>query len=263
MTTLDGTQPRWEPDQGDLADSGQDGRLDGRPDGGPDDSGRWRVARSRGLVSGFMLLLLGLWGALIPFLGPTFDYAFTPDKAWTWTAGRFWLQVLPGAVVAICGILLMLTASRAVAVFSAWVAALAGGWFVVGPSISVYWADTASSSGGPGVAVGSQTARVLEQIGFFSGLGALIVFFAALVLGRLSVHSVRDVRAAEQRQLQSQAAYQSQFPPLSTSPGSTAQPTRATTTTPSAPETAAEQSDPYPEVDQAPSTQRIPAPPAE
>ena len=42
-------------------------------------SGRMRVARSRGAVSGFLLVLLGLWGALIPFVGPYFDLTYTPD----------------------------------------------------------------------------------------------------------------------------------------------------------------------------------------
>jgi hypothetical protein len=245
MSTLDGTQPGWKPQGHDSeANAGlgsppvkgeptagqplkgqsatgqpatgepgpalpQQSPMDqGLLDQGQLDQGRWRVARSRGLVSGFMLFLLGIWGALIPFIGPTFNYAFTPDQSWTWTAGRFWLQVLPGAVVSVCGLVLMFTASRALAVMAGWIAALGGGWFVVGPTISVYWADSVSSSGGPGVAVGSQTARVLEQIGFFSGLGGLIVFFAALVLGRLTVHSVRDVRAAEQRQ----ARYESEPP---------------------------------------------------
>ena len=42
-----------------------------------------RMRRSRGALSGFLLVLLGLWGALIPFIGPDFHYAYTPDAAWT------------------------------------------------------------------------------------------------------------------------------------------------------------------------------------
>src|SRR5262249_52014882 len=47
-----------------------------------------QVPRSRGAVSGLLLVLLGLWGALIPLVGPYFHYAYTPDSAWTLTAGR-------------------------------------------------------------------------------------------------------------------------------------------------------------------------------
>jgi len=39
-----------------------------------------QMRRSRGAFSGFLLMLLGLW-APHPFVGPYFDYAYTPDKA--------------------------------------------------------------------------------------------------------------------------------------------------------------------------------------
>ena len=60
------------------------------------DGGRLQMPRSRGAASGFLLVLLGIWGALIPFVGPYFDFAFTPDREWTWTTARGWLEVLPG-----------------------------------------------------------------------------------------------------------------------------------------------------------------------
>ena len=53
--------------------------------------GRMRMPRSRGAASGLLLILLGAWGALIPFIGPMFDFAFSPDQAWAWTTGRGWL----------------------------------------------------------------------------------------------------------------------------------------------------------------------------
>ena len=56
--------------------------------------GRLQMPRSRGAASGFLLILLGAWGALIPFIGPYFDFAFTPDTEWTWTMARGWLEVL-------------------------------------------------------------------------------------------------------------------------------------------------------------------------
>jgi len=62
-----------------------------------------QMRRSRGAFSGFLLMLLGLWGALIPFVGPYFDYAYTPDKAWTYNTGRLWLEILPGAAVFLGG----------------------------------------------------------------------------------------------------------------------------------------------------------------
>ena len=81
----------------------------------PARGGRLHIARSRGALSGFLLLALGAWGALIPFVGPYFDFAYTPDSPWVWTVGRGWLEVLPGAVAAVGGLLLLMSRNRATA----------------------------------------------------------------------------------------------------------------------------------------------------
>jgi hypothetical protein len=85
-----------------------------------------QVPRSRGAVSGLLLVLLGLWGALIPLVGPYFHYAYTPDSAWTLTAGRVWLEIVPGAATFLGGIILLASASRPLAMFGAELAAAAG-----------------------------------------------------------------------------------------------------------------------------------------
>ncbi|HEV7656819.1 MAG TPA: hypothetical protein VGP36_19070 [Mycobacteriales bacterium] len=157
-------------------------------------AGRVRVARSRGALSGLLLLLLGLWAALVPFVGPYANYSYTPDSTWTWTAGRFWLEVLPGAAAALGGLFLLVTANRLVALFGAGLAAAAGAWLVVGPVLGQLWGGPEGSAGTP---VGGKTARVVEQIGFFSGVGAAILLLGALAAGRLGVRSLRDVRAAQ------------------------------------------------------------------
>ena len=46
-------------------------------------NGILRVPRTRGVLSGLLLVLLGAWGALVPFVGPYFHYAYTPDTAWS------------------------------------------------------------------------------------------------------------------------------------------------------------------------------------
>lgn len=74
-----------------------------------------QMRRSRGAFSGLLLILLGLWGALIPFVGPYFHFAYTPDTAWTYTTGRLWLEILPGAAVFLGGFLLMIATGRHVA----------------------------------------------------------------------------------------------------------------------------------------------------
>lgn len=160
-------------------------------------AGMLRVPRSRGVLSGVLLVLLGLWGGLVPFVGPYVDFAYTPNDTWVWSADRFWLNVLPAIAVGLGGLIVLASANRAVAVFGAWMATLGGAWFIVGPTVSVLWkAAGVSATGAP---IGAETRQVAEQLAFFTGVGALALFFAALALGRFTVVGVREARYAEAR----------------------------------------------------------------
>jgi hypothetical protein len=185
----------------------------------PRRGGTMRVVRSRGALSGFLVLLLGIWGALIPFVGPYFNYAYTPDTAWTWTAGRLWLEVLPGIAAVVAGFLLMTTANRSVGVFAGWLASLAGAWFVVGPVLGRLWDGEEGAAGTP---VGGTGRQVWEQIGFFTGLGLVILFLGALALGRFTVTSIRDLRAAERARATAPAVAPATTAPTRTAPATTA-----------------------------------------
>ena len=143
-----------------------------------------QMRRSRGALSGVLLMLLGLWGALIPFVGPYFRYAYTPDTAWTYNTGRLWLEVLPGAAVFLGGFLLLIAKSRHVALFGALLAAAAGAWFPLGPVLSPLWNNHVPMGGSP--AAGTLHMRIMEQLGFFTALGVVIVFVAAVALGRIA-----------------------------------------------------------------------------
>ena len=167
-------------------------------------AGILRVPRSRGALSGVLLVLLGAWGALIPLVGPYFHYAYTPDTAWSLTSGRIWLEIAPGAVAFIGGLVVLISSLRPVAMFGAWLAALAGAWFAAGITLSSLW--TTGGVSAIGSPVGGTVARTAEQIGFFTGLGVVIAFLAALVIGRLSVVGVRDARLAESRDARQAAA---------------------------------------------------------
>lgn len=155
---------------------------------------RVHVARSRGAISGVLLVLLGIWGGLIPFIGPIFGYAYTPDRAWQFTMGRLWLEILPAIATVLGGLMLLASADRRVTIFGGWLAAVAGAWFAVGPTLSRLFNGGVAAAGSP--ASGAPTQAALEEIGFFTGLGVVIVFLAALGLGRHSVVSVKDVEQA-------------------------------------------------------------------
>jgi hypothetical protein len=163
-----------------------------------------RVPRSRGVGSGLLLILLGAWGALIPFVGPYFHFGYTPDTAWAWTWGRFFLEVLPGVAAALGGLILLISAFRPVAMFGAAMAAAGGAWFTVGSMLGPVWANYSplGAPGGiptaldPGVPTGGPLHMVAEHVSFFTGLGVVIVFFAAFALGRLAIVGARDAQLA-------------------------------------------------------------------
>jgi hypothetical protein len=157
-------------------------------------TGMLRVPRSRGALSGILLVLLGAWGALIPFIGPYFHYAFTPDHAWTYNTGRLWLEVLPGAAVLLGGLITMLASTRPAAVFGAWLAALGGAWFVVGRPLSPLW--TTGGVVAAGHPVGGTVTSAAENIGFFAGLGVVVLFLAAMALGRFTIIGAREAAMA-------------------------------------------------------------------
>jgi hypothetical protein len=162
-----------------------------------------RIPRSRGGVSGVLLILIGAWGGLAPFIGPYFRFAYTPDKAWAYTSGRLWLSIVPGAAALLGGFLVLGASHRAVGCFGAFIAALGGAWFIVGGPVIALAVKNGSIS--PGVpltgtlgSLSSVTRVFLEQFAFFTGIGVLILFFAALALGRFSVVGVKDAALAEQ-----------------------------------------------------------------
>lgn len=144
------------------------------------------VRRSQGAASGVLLVLLGLWGGLVPFLGPYFHYAYTPDRPWVATAGRVWLEVLPAFAAVLGGAVMLTSRSRLGVVGGAFLASLAGIWFATGTLVSAGWARLPAA----GTPAGGSSGRILaEQLGFHTGLGLVIVLVAAAGAGRVSVRA--------------------------------------------------------------------------
>ena len=110
--------------------------------------------------------------------------AYTPDTAWTYSTARLWLEILPGAAVVLGGFLLMIATGRHIALFGALLAAAAGGWFALGTVLSPLWNNHVTMGGSP--ASSTQYMRIMEQLGFFTALGLVIVFIAAAALGRIA-----------------------------------------------------------------------------
>ncbi|HEX9356005.1 MAG TPA: hypothetical protein VF933_19555 [Streptosporangiaceae bacterium] len=158
-------------------------------------AGMLHVPRTRGALSGALLVLLGLWGGLVAFVGPYFHFAYTPATAWTYTSGRLWLEILPGIAAVLGGLILLASRVRPVAMFGAWLAALGGAWFAVGRVLSPAWNSHGTVA--LGTPIGGTLHRALVELCYFTGLGVIIVFLAAVSIGRLTVIGVRDARLSE------------------------------------------------------------------
>ncbi|MBO0807652.1 MAG: hypothetical protein J2P32_05025 [Actinobacteria bacterium] len=140
-------------------------------------------------ASGFLLMILGAWGAIVPFIGPYFSYAYTPDTTWTYTTGRLVLSILPGAAAFVGGLIILAGGASPASAAGGMLAALGGAWFVVGvPVMTIAVRDAAVSPGTPvtggGSGISPAILRLLEGLGFFYGLGVVIVFLAAMAIGR-------------------------------------------------------------------------------
>jgi hypothetical protein len=142
-----------------------------------------RLARSTGAVSGVLVIVLGAWGALIPFVGPYFGYGFGTHAAWHYGANRLWLDILPGTVAVAAGVLMAGAATRRAGVLSGWLGLGAGAWFVVGPAVSLTWHHGGNPIGAP---LGGDVRSTFEFVGFYYGLGALIVALVAFASGRFA-----------------------------------------------------------------------------
>lgn len=152
------------------------------------------IPRTRGMITGLCLIVLGVWGGIIPFVGPYFNYAFINNHTWHFTWGRLWLDILPGAAAVLAGLILLRAANRVTAAFAGWLAAAAGAWFVIGPEVSRLWHHGLAQTGKP---IGGYVRQTFEWLGYHYALGAAVALLAAFAIGRVSVAAARDVLAAE------------------------------------------------------------------
>jgi hypothetical protein len=148
---------------------------------------RRRIPRTKGALTGFLIIALGVWAGLIAFVGPYFDFQIGTTDTWDWSANRLYLEVLPAAAAVLGGLMLIGAVTRASASLGGWLALAAGAWFLIGPTMSMLWEN---GNLGTGAAIGDTGTRVGEWIGFFYGPGALITALAAYALGRFMAPAV-------------------------------------------------------------------------
>jgi hypothetical protein len=150
------------------------------------------MRRSLAMTAGMLLVLLGAWGALIPFVGPYFHYAYTPDKTWDYTTARLWLEILPGAATFLGGLALVVSRGKMSASLGAALAAAGGAWFTLGTVFSPLWNHNQPLGGLP--ASSTVVMRIAEQVGFFTGLGVVIAAIAAVAFGCVAMAPYQAAR---------------------------------------------------------------------
>jgi hypothetical protein len=128
---------------------------------------------------GVLSLLIGAWGGIAPYVGPTFGYDPTGVTAWHWALEPGVLALVPGAVAVLAAVLLLGGARRQAGVGGAGLLlVLAGGWFVIGP---LAWPVLVSSL--PYFAAGPPLRELSYQVGTNLGPGLILAFCGALGIG--------------------------------------------------------------------------------
>ncbi len=130
-------------------------------------------------IAGVLLVLLGAFGLIIPFVGPLFDFGMGPEPAWVLTTSRLVRHVIPGVAVILGGLLLFSRATRGLGVA---LAVVGGIWMTVAPVVLGRMSESPPA-----------LLDVLRPLTYHYGTGLLITALAAFALGRMS-----GVRAGDQ-----------------------------------------------------------------
>lgn len=131
--------------------------------------------------TGALLMLLGIWAGLIPFVGPYFNYQMQTTRAWDMTNDHFWLSVIPGAAIFVGGWLLSRAFRSGTASIGGLLAFAGSFWLVIGPHFAQLWKTGGAVGGGP--AFGGTGVQVGEWLGFFYAAGALGILLSAYAMG--------------------------------------------------------------------------------
>jgi hypothetical protein len=133
-----------------------------------------------------LLAALGAWGAVVPFVGPEFEYPFPAGSdigPWEWSNTAWQLSLLPGIAVFYGGMILLglLGVTRVAPAFGALVALAGGAWFVLGAEFSRLWMTP------PSEGTGSDWMVIATNVGYHEGLGLTIAALSAFALGMLAL----------------------------------------------------------------------------
>jgi len=138
-------------------------------------------------ILGVLVIAVSAWGGIVPFVGPTFDFDMgSTTRAWVWTQSHWTLHLAPAVLGIVAGLMLELPDSRAAKRTGAFLALVAGGWFVLGPTLAPLWQHGGTTTSGSDGVTGSRTVRVLEGVGYHNGTGVALMLLGAMALWLLA-----------------------------------------------------------------------------
>jgi hypothetical protein len=132
---------------------------------------RQRTGARIAIPLGFAVFALGAWAAVVPLVGPYFDFGFDTGQTWVWSEQHLTLSIIPGAVAAFAGILIAFPTRFRV---GALLGALAGAWLAVGLFLHPLWSDSIAP-----IATGEAKVAAL-WICYFTGPGVLIAYLCGV-----------------------------------------------------------------------------------
>jgi len=155
-----------------------------------------RIPLRRGSVCGVLLIVLGLWGGLAPFVGPYLHFGYTPDKVWHYSSGRLYYSIIPAAAVLIGGLVAVISRNRGLGVCAGLLATLGGIWFSLGQTFVTVVLKKSFPVGSPILHAGATPTGLratAETLSLFGGLGVLVVLVGAVAMGRFSLLAATDL----------------------------------------------------------------------
>ncbi|MBO0714828.1 MAG: hypothetical protein J2O39_05355 [Acidimicrobiales bacterium] len=140
--------------------------------------------RGLGLL-GLLIVLLGGWGGIIPYVGPRFGYRASGSASFHWTTVHTVLYLVPGAVAVAWGLVILVTLAarggRGLPIVKA-IAAVGviacGAWFVLGPEVWPIFSNAVV------FAPAKPLVRFVNEVGYNLGPGLLLTILGTVVLAR-------------------------------------------------------------------------------
>jgi hypothetical protein len=136
-------------------------------------------------ILGLLIVLVGGWAGIIPYIGPRFGYRANGPASFHWTTVHSLLYLVPGAVAVAWGLVILIILAVRGGRGLPFVKALAalgviacGAWFVLGP---VVWPIFSSAVV---FAPAQPLVRFVNEVGYNLGPGLVLTILGTIVLAR-------------------------------------------------------------------------------